>query len=54
VGASATRALIASGYDSLSQLAGAPRHQLASLHGVGPKALRIIQAALQEHGLTLT
>jgi DNA uptake protein ComE-like DNA-binding protein len=45
--------LNAAGYATLRQLAGAPRQQLAQLHGVGPKALGIIQAALEEHGLTL-
>jgi Helix-hairpin-helix domain len=53
VGAPATRALIAAGYSSLGQLADASHQELASLHGVGPKALRIIQTALAEHGLTL-
>ena len=54
VGAPATRALEAAGYTSLSDLAGVPRGHLAKLHGVGPKAIGIIQAALEEHGLTLS
>lgn len=54
MGAPATRALTAAGYSSLGQLADVPRRELASLHGMGPKALRIIEAALQEHGMTLT
>jgi hypothetical protein len=53
VGAPATRALRAAGYSSLSQLANASRPELAALHGVGPKALRLIEAALEEHGMTL-
>lgn len=53
VGAPATRALNAAGYKALRQLARVPRQQLAQLHGVGPRALGIIQAALEEHGLTL-
>lgn len=53
IGAPATRALQLAGYTSLGQLAGVPRAELARLHGVGPKALRILQAALEEHGLTL-
>ena len=54
VGAPATRALEAAGYTSLSDLAGVSRGHLAKLHGVGPKAIGIIQAALEEHGLTLS
>jgi hypothetical protein len=53
IGAPATRALTAAGYRSLGQLAGARRSELAALHGVGPKALRIIEAELAEHGLAL-
>ncbi len=53
IGAPATRALIAAGYVSLGRLAGVPRSELAALHGVGPKALRIITAELAEHGLVL-
>lgn len=54
VGAPATRALEAAGYTSLKDLAGVSRGHLADLHGVGPKAIRIIQAALEEHDLTLS
>jgi alkylated DNA nucleotide flippase Atl1 len=54
VGTPATRALEAAGYTSLSDLAGVSREHLATLHGVGPKAIRIIQAALEEHALTLS
>lgn len=53
IGAPATRALNGAGYTELRQLAGASREELAKLHGVGPKALRIIEAALAEHQLTL-
>jgi predicted flap endonuclease-1-like 5' DNA nuclease len=53
IGAPATRALNGAGYTSLAQLANVRRSDLAKLHGVGPKALRIIQEALEEHGLTL-
>jgi hypothetical protein len=48
VGAPATRALNAAGYTELSQLAGVPAAELRKLHGMGPKALRVIQAALEE------
>lgn len=54
IGAPATRALEAAGYTSLSDLAGVSRAHLAELHGVGPRAIEIIQAALEEHDLTLS
>ena len=53
IGAPATRALAAAGYTSLRQLAGVSRAELARLHGMGPKALGIIEAALAAHGLAL-
>ena len=54
IGAPATRALTAAGYPRLRDLAGVPRGELVALHGFGPKALRILEAALDEHGLSLT
>lgn len=53
IGAPATRALEAAGYTSLEQLAGVPEGELGQLHGVGPKALRLLREALQERGLSL-
>ena len=53
IGAPATRALADAGYTSLRQLASVPRSELAKLHGMGPKALRILEAALAEHNLSL-
>jgi hypothetical protein len=53
IGAPATRALHNAGYTGLSELAGASRTELAGLHGMGPKALGILQAALEERGLSL-
>lgn len=53
IGAPATRALTGAGYRSFRELAGIPRTELAALHGVGPKALRIIQEALESHGESL-
>jgi DNA integrity scanning protein DisA with diadenylate cyclase activity len=53
IGAPATRGLTAAGYTSLKELADADRAELSKLHGVGPKALRIIEEALQDHGLAL-
>jgi hypothetical protein len=54
VGAPAARALQAAGYSELRQLADAHRADLAELHGMGPKALGIIEAALKEHGFKLS
>jgi predicted flap endonuclease-1-like 5' DNA nuclease len=54
IGAPATRALNNAGYTSLRQLAGVPRAELAKLHGMGPKALRIIEDNLAEQGLRLS
>ncbi|WP_135239786.1 helix-hairpin-helix domain-containing protein [Micromonospora sp. Mcm103] len=54
IGAPATRALTAAGYTTLRQLAGVPRAELARLHGMGPKALGVIEAALAEHDLRLS
>ncbi|WBB53671.1 DNA-binding protein [Verrucosispora sp. WMMD573] len=54
ISAPATRALNAAGYTALRQLAGVPRADLARLHGMGPKALDIIEAALEQHNLRLS
>jgi predicted flap endonuclease-1-like 5' DNA nuclease len=53
VGAPATRALIGAGYTQLAQLAGVQVADLTRLHGMGPKALSVLQAALQEQGQSL-
>jgi predicted flap endonuclease-1-like 5' DNA nuclease len=53
VGAPARRALVGAGYTKVTQLAGVPRAELESLHGMGPKALRILQEALENQGLSL-
>ena len=53
IGAPATRALTAAGYTELGQLAGVPAAELGKLHGVGPKALRLLQEALQQQGMSL-
>ncbi len=49
----AIRALKSAGYFALDQLAGASESNLAALHGMGPKALGILKAALQEKGKPL-
>ncbi|KAA9379792.1 DNA-binding protein [Microbispora cellulosiformans] len=53
IGAPATRALANAGYPALRDLAGVPRAELAKLHGMGPKALEILQSALEQHNLSL-
>ncbi len=45
VGAPATRALTAAGFTTLHELIDAEQKQLEQLHGVGPRALRIIDEA---------
>ena len=54
IGAPATRALTAAGYTELRQLANVPAAELRKLHGVGPKALRLLQEALAEQGMSLS
>ena len=51
--APARRALAAAGYSDLTQLAGVPVSTLKQLHGMGPKALRLLQEAMKEQGLSL-
>ena len=49
-GRPAAGALFAAGYRSLDDLNGESESQLADIHGVGPKALMVIKAALVERG----
>jgi len=51
--APATRALTAAGYTELQQLSEVPAGELKKLHGVGPKALKLLQEALEQQGLSL-
>ena len=51
IGAPATRALTAAGLTTLEQVAGASSAELLALHGVGPRAIRVLTEALAEHGL---
>ena len=53
IGAPATRALTGAGYTDLRQLAGVPAAELKRLHGMGPKALRLLQEALEQQGRSL-
>lgn len=48
--APALRALNSAGYDRLEQLTQATEREILALHGMGPKALRILREALHEKG----
>jgi hypothetical protein len=50
IGAPATRALTLAGYTRLSQLTKVSEAELLKLHGVGPKAIRILRQTLAETG----
>lgn len=50
IGAPATRALTHAGYTSLKQLTKLSEAELAQLHGVGQKAIRILHEALKAKG----
>ncbi|WP_033344615.1 helix-hairpin-helix domain-containing protein [Catenuloplanes japonicus] len=54
IGRPATGALELAGYTRLDQLAGVPEKELLALHGVGPKAIRVLKEALAERGLGLS
>ncbi|MGO2139514.1 MAG: hypothetical protein ACTH30_03810 [Leucobacter sp.] len=53
IGRPATSALLLAGVSTLAEVSELSRAKLLSLHGVGPKAVRILEAALAEHGLAL-
>lgn len=53
IGGPATRALAAVGVVTLEHVLDWSRAELAALHGVGPKAIRIIEDALADHGWRL-
>jgi hypothetical protein len=48
----ALRALAAAGYLSVDRLANVREEDLLALHGMGPKAIEIIRAALKARGQT--
>lgn len=54
IGAPATRALHGEGIETLDELARRTKREVAALHGVGPKAVRILEEALAERGLDFT
>lgn len=53
IGAPATRALMAAGYQYLEDLDGVSRASLLALHGVGPRAIRILDEAMSARGMAL-
>lgn len=53
-GRPASRAFYSAGFRSIHDLAGRSESELAALHGVGPKALDVVKAALEHEGLGLT
>ena len=53
IGRPATSALMAAGVTTLAQVAALGRRELLAMHGVGPKAVRLLVEALSEWGLEL-
>lgn len=51
IGQPANRALNGEGITSLEQAATHAEAQLLALHGVGPKAIRVLREAFAEHNL---
>jgi len=51
IGRPATNALASAGITTLSQVAEHTAAEIAALHGVGPKAVHLLGAALDERGL---
>jgi hypothetical protein len=52
IGRPATRALTEAGYLRLEQFNGVRTSEILKLHGVGPKAIRLLREALAERGLS--
>lgn len=52
IGAPAMRALLAERYTQLKQLTKVTEAELLQLHGVGPRAIRILREALKAKGLS--
>ena len=51
IGKTAAREFSLNGITSLEQVARRSREELLAIHGVGPKAIRILEAALAAEGL---
>jgi hypothetical protein len=54
IGRPASSALLGIGVTSLEEVSALGRDKLLALHGVGPKAIRLLEAALAEQGQDLT
>jgi predicted flap endonuclease-1-like 5' DNA nuclease len=54
IGRTAARELSLNGITSLEQVARHSRQELLTIHGVGPKAIRILEEALAAQGLGYT
>ncbi|NUT72372.1 hypothetical protein [Pseudarthrobacter sp. C4D7] len=54
LGRPANRALLQADFTTLSTIANHSRQELLALHGVGPRAIRLLEAALAERGLGFT
>jgi hypothetical protein len=52
IGAPATRALTSVGITRLSQLTDHRAEELLKLHGMGPRAIKILRQALADQGLS--
>lgn len=52
IGRPANSALLEAGVTTLAQVAAYRRRDLLAIHGIGPKAVRILADALAEHGLS--
>jgi predicted flap endonuclease-1-like 5' DNA nuclease len=50
----ARRALTEAGLTRLDQIAGRSTQELLRLHGVGPKAIRLLKEALAERGMSFS
>ena len=54
LGRPANSALLQAGITTLAQVAEQSAKDLLAMHGVGPKAIRLLDAALAERGLRFT
>jgi predicted flap endonuclease-1-like 5' DNA nuclease len=54
IGQPARNALAAAGYCHLEELVGVTEAELRKLHGMGPKALRVLREELASRGLGLS
>jgi hypothetical protein len=53
MGRPANAALVSLGVTTLAQVAAMTKRELLAVHGVGPKAIVVLEAELQKHGLEL-